>query len=361
MDIMKKLFINRKAELQKLSNGLKRDNDYVLIAPRRFGKTALAKKVLDGFSRSEDYIVVRIDLMSYSSGSVGSVAECIIEKILNALGFDGKLRKMWRNMDFTFNLRMKYQDLEIEPLLHMFKNNDEWALLEEALQLPEKIALRKNKKVIVFYDEFGELHKLGERVIQLFRSVIQHHEAVNYLFAGSQETVMNEIFLKKSGAFYRFGELIYLHELDRDDVYQYVVEHYPNVGGSQVGLLNVMNVLLEQLHGHPYYTAQVVEYFEENRNCTYEEFYKYLLTDLFERERAYIEQQLQAISDKQHAVDVLRIIALGYNPYNELHAISEQHVYAVLRYLETGGHIRKQTRGIYKIVDPLLSMLLLGE
>jgi hypothetical protein len=28
---------------------------------------------------------------------------------------------------------------------------------------------------------------------------------------------------------------------------------------------------------------------------------------------------------------------------------------------ETGGHIRKQSRGIYKIVDPLLSMSLLGD
>lgn len=358
---MKYAFINRKEELKKLTNGLKKGKDYVLIAPRRFGKTALMKKVLENIIDDEKYIIVNIDLMSYTSGNITSVAECIIEKVLNSLGFVGKLKKIWRNMDFAFNLRMRYHDLEIESLLQMFKGDDEWALLEEALQLPEKIAIKEKKKVIVFYDEFGELKKLGTRAIELFRSVIQHHEHVHYVFAGSQESIMNSIFLDKSGAFYRFGEVLYLKELNKEDVYQYLVENFPNLGDNKMGLkdFRVIDTILEQLNGHPYYTSRAVSFFEEHPNCSYNEFYNdYLKSDLFEQERPLLEQQLMNISDRINAIDVLRIVAFGLNPYSEMPLLKEAQVYYVLTYLENSGYIRKESRGVYKLTDPLMSMLL---
>ena len=47
------------------------------------------------------------------------------------------------------------------------------------------------------------------------------------------------------------------------------------------------------------------------------------------------------------------------SPYKEINGLSDQQVYTILCYLENGGYIRKESRGVYKIVDPLLSMLLL--
>lgn len=355
---MKNLFINRKLELEKLSSGLKKHKDYVLIAPRRFGKTALSQKVLEQLSNQQKCITISIDLMSYTSGSIQSVAECIIEKSLNALGFAGKLRKFWNNLDFTMKIRMKYHDLEIEPLLSMFKHNNEWALLEEALQLPEKIAKKENIPVIVFYDEFGELHKQGIRIIELFRSVIQQHKKVSYLFAGSQETIMNKIFLEKSGAFYRFGEIIQLRELDKEDIYQYIVSKYPKLGLHDSEQFKIIDTLISILNGHPYYTAMAIDFFEEHPTCKYEQFVAFLTQDLLERERPLLEQQLIEISKKQHATDTLRIISMGLNPYSELKPVSQSQIYTTIRYLENGGYIQKEQRGVYKPTDPLLAMLL---
>lgn len=180
-----KIFVNRKTELQKLSDGLKRGRDYVLVAPRRYGKTTLSLKVLDIIKQDDNYIIIDIDLMTYSGGSIRSIAECILEKTLNALGMFGKLRRMWHQTNITFNLKVKYQELELEPLFHVYKNADEWTLLEESLQLFEKVAIKTKKRVIVFFDEFGELYALGERIIKVFRYVIQRHTNVSYLFLNS--------------------------------------------------------------------------------------------------------------------------------------------------------------------------------
>jgi hypothetical protein len=359
--IMSKLFINRKKELQKLTEGLQRGNSYILIAPRRYGKTALANKVLDEIAQNKDYMVIKLDFMTYSGGSVRSVAEGIIEKILNSLGIMGKLRRMWMRMDVTLNLKFKYKDLQIEPLLHMFREGDEWALLEEAVELAERVAKREKKKLVVFYDEFAELHSLGERVIKVFRSIIQHQENVSYLFAGSQETIMNKIFVDYSGAFYRFGELIYLKELDNEDIYKYITEVYTVTKENVLDEYRIIDEIIGVLKGHPYYTAQVIEYLNSNTKSTFEEFYQFLYIELLERERAYLNQQILRIKKRMYAIDVLRIIALELNAYEELKIIPRQTINKVLRYLEDAGQIRKEARGSYTITDPLLSLLLLND
>ncbi len=48
----------------------------------------------------------------------------------------------------------------------------------------------------------------------------------------------NSIFLDKSGAFYRFGEVLYLKELNKEDVYQYLVENFPNLGDNKMGYIS---------------------------------------------------------------------------------------------------------------------------
>lgn len=358
---MKKIFINRKAELQKLSNGLKRGRDYVLVAPRRYGKTTLSLKVLEEIKQGDNYIIIDIDLMTYSGGSIRSIAECILEKTLNALGMLGKLRRMWHQTNVTFNLKVKYQDLEIEPLFHVYKNADEWTLLEESLQLFEKVAIQTKKKVIVFFDEFGELYSLGERIIKVFRSVIQRHEHVSYLFSGSQETVMNKIFLDKTGAFYRFGELVYLKELNIEDVYKYLIDKFP-LNNHITGIfdMKILDEVVSTLKGHPYYTAQVVEFFEDNPNCNFEQLYNFLNVELLNRERAYLELQIQKLNDdKQYAVELLRILSLELNPFTELSFILKPNISRTLKYLENSGYIRKESRGQYIVTDPLMIKLLL--
>lgn len=356
IEMSKSHFINRKAELKTLIEGLRYGKDYVLIAPRRFGKTALAKKVLDEIKQDTHYLVIQLDLMFYSGGSVKSIAEGIINKCLNALGITGKIRQLWRQVDFSVNLRLNYQDLELEPIIQLFKEGDgedEWRLLEEALELPEKIARKKNKKVIVFYDEFGELDRFSERVVNVFRSVLQHHEEVHYLFAGSQETLMNKIFLEKSGAFYRFGELIYLKELTKSDVFTYIAEKYPDISPE------VISEMLDLLKGHPYYTSLVLEHFVTTPEISKDlsSFYHYVRTVLIPQEEAYLELQILKIKERVNALDILRIISLGMSPYHEL-ALKEQQIYSTLRILEVGGYIRKASRGIYVMTDPLLEFFL---
>jgi hypothetical protein len=352
--IMKDIFINRKEELKLLTNGLGQINDYVLIAPRRFGKTSLAFKTLEQFYNDKKYIVIHLDLMYHSGGSIRSVAEAIIEKSFNALGLKGRLRNIWHDLSFNLEFKIKYNDLEIEPMLKLNKNEDEWQLLEYALNLPEKIAIKEKKTVIVFYDEFGELGLLGDRVIKAFRSVIQLHKHVSYLFAGSQESMMNSIFADIKGAFYRFGTLILLNELNKIDLYDFLVDLLPELLNNEI---NLIDVLINDLQGHPYYTSEVIKHFLINKDkCTVNEYSKFVYSTLYNQSKLMLDPQVQLLKKKQHALDILRLIIENDNPY--AYPIKEQNVYHVLQFLTRDGYIKRIEKGKYSVIDPMLARII---
>ncbi len=354
---MNNVFINRKEELSRLTFGLKRGNNYIVIAPRRYGKTRLILKVLKEISSEKGFATFDLDIMCYSGGSVKSIAEGIIEKCLGLIGIRGKLRQLIRQVEFNISLKLKYNELEIEPVIKLFDTKDpenEWKLLEQSLELIERVANWTKKHVVAFFDEFGELSALGERAIKIFRSVIQKQEVCSYVFAGSQETVMNNIFVDKAGAFYRFGELINLDVLSNEDVYKFLHENFPDIPSEVIGLN------LEILKGHPYYTGLVVEHLKYNLNfgMTSEAFMSYIYEDLLENERAYLELQVLKIKEKANALEVIRLIALGLNPYSEINHIKRNNIFNVLRGLEVGGFIKRKTIGNYVITDPLLEIFL---
>lgn len=347
----KDLFIDRKNELVRITTGLKGGKDYVLIAPRRYGKTTLVQKILNDISTDPDYIVINIDIMRYS-GSIQSIAEGIIESCLHALGLIGKLKLLIKQMDFSLRVKMSLGDLEFEPILKLLKTPiDQEGLLIQALELLENIAITRSKTVIVFFDEFGELVSHGEQVIKIFRSVIQLHKHVNYIFAGSQETLMREIFIEKTSAFYRFGDLIFLDNFEKLEV----IEHLNNMGLEY----SVIEGILSYFDCHPYYTSKTIKdmmiYPEYGQS--FSNFLDYINEYLINQEIAYLEVQLQKIKERVHALDLISLLAMEVDPYSYA-GITRQGVYSILKSLEKVGFIKNIDKGKYKISDPLLKLYL---
>lgn len=346
---LKELFIDRKSYLSDMTEGLKSGKDYILIAPRRYGKTTLAQKVLDKISQDKSFLVIQVDFMRYSN-SVESIAEAIIENCLNALGFMGRL-KLWLNqVDFSLKLKVKYSDLEIEPILQLIKlKQDPDVLLEHALNLIENIAVKTNKTVIMFFDEFGELQKIGEQVIRTFRSVLQTHKLVNYLFAGSQETLMEKIFMDKEGAFYRFGELVFVKEFDREEVIEIL--------SVEMKLsFDVIEAILNLFKCHPYYTSRIIKDIKvlPKIASSLDTFMEYISASLIPSEMAYIELQRDILSKKAYALDI--IISLSMN--QELNTLDapRQSIHRTLKSLEISGFIVRDANGKYIVADPLINL-----
>ena len=318
-DIMKKilinknLFIDRTDESEQLANGLKNGSDFVLIAPRRFGKTTLVDHVFKQINKDTDYLILKIDIMKYS-GSIRNLAINITDRALSLLGLSGKLFSMLNKVELSLKLKVTWGEVELEPILSILQNKtDETGdlkLLDHSLELLEKIAVKKNKPLIVFLDEFGELHHLGDGVIKLFRSVLQTHKNVSYVFAGSQESLMNKIFVDNNSPFYTSRAIIDLYNNP-----QYAKDE------------NSFNMYIEQL---------------------------------IKDERAYLDMLIQKLSSRLYTLDIVINIARGLANNFGIEDKSRQYLNNIISGLNKDGYIKNIHRGVYKLRDPLFRIYLLS-
>lgn len=82
---------------------------------------------------------------------------------------------------------------------------DGFILLEDVFTLIDKLGMKNpHKKPIVVLDEFQEIRTLDKNLDKKLRSILQTYNHANYIFLGSQESMMQEIFEKKEIPFLSF-------------------------------------------------------------------------------------------------------------------------------------------------------------
>ena len=88
--------------------------------------------------------------------------------------------------------------------------------------MPELIA-GKEKRVIVFFDEFQEVKKMQNINFEaLLRSKVQQQKRTNYLFFGSKTHLLKEMFNNKKRAFYNSASQMTIGHLPKQDTIEFL-------------------------------------------------------------------------------------------------------------------------------------------
>ncbi len=347
------IFIKRKKELKIIPKGLQMGQSYILIAPRRYGKTTLIRKVTQYFDSNQ---VIYIDVMRHAH-KLTELTQAIIEACLNNLGLAGQIKNWLNKINLKIDVKMKIQELELETIIYNIEKNNDFQAFVEALDLPEKLAKKFNKNWVVVFDEVGELQNLDTQAIKTMRSVIQLHKNVSYIFAGSQETLMNEIFISLKGAFYRFGIIYKLSELDIPDVLEFFKSNLIKVEQEAI------NYIIENFKGHPYYTTNlfyrislITDHTETHSSVGLKEL-KIIIEELIFDESHYLEDQIIKLAVIKDSITVLKSLI---NQDESAQLINRQRKYVILQKLVRNGYVRK-VESIYQLTDPLLRIYLADE
>ena len=98
----------------------------------------------------------------------------------------------------------------------------------EILELPEKIAAAKGIHLIVCIDEFQQLALLpGYKSMEgKMRSAWQKQQQVSYCFYGSKRHMMMDIFNNSSNPFYRFGQVLFLQKIKKEEWVPFIVNAF---------------------------------------------------------------------------------------------------------------------------------------
>ena len=241
-------FTDRKKEIEEIYSVLNSGNHVVLISPRRFGKTSLIREVTGSLHRP----VIYLDLQLVTD--VNDLATELLKRVMKIYKWESIKRHL-----AGFRL---VPTVELNPVTNSVNVSflptikDDFTPIADVLDLIENAASKKSRPIVVF-DEFQEIRSLGKALPKQLRSVIQHHKNVNYIFLGSIESMMKQIFETKKSPFYHFGYLMTLDKIPYADFLMYLKKHLRKVT-DQSEILS--EGILTFTECHPYYTQQLAFY-----------------------------------------------------------------------------------------------------
>ena len=182
--------------LRKLRDG---STNIVLFAPRRYGKTSLVLKVLEQLSSRDDIRGLCFDMTRVPT------LERFCEEYANAVYamFGGHKELVHKLMDYLAHLHPTFSitgEVKLDYGTKMSATS-----IAEVLDLPEKLAHDlDDNPIVVAFDEFQEVAELSKEfpMEKIFRSCIQAHKIVRYVFLGSKTHLMKRMFGDATRPFY---------------------------------------------------------------------------------------------------------------------------------------------------------------
>ncbi len=252
-----KYFTNRKEELNRLTRNFIMLVNTILISPRRWGKSSLVAKAakmalktdndirfcfIDAYNvRTEEqfYQLLATEVLKVSSTGLEIMME-------NAKAFMGKFIPRFSFSPDNQNevsLSLDWREVKKQP--------------DDILNMAEKIAAKNKWKFIICIDEFQNIATFDDQVAfqKKLRAHWQKHQHVSYCLYGSKRHMLMEVFTSSSMPFYKFGELIFLEKIKKEDWIKFILKRFKSTGKSISGL--EAGLVAELADCHPYYVQQL--------------------------------------------------------------------------------------------------------
>ena len=358
-------FTDRTEETAHLANNFKSLTNTSIISPRRWGKSSLvAKAIKASKTDGKDILFVRMNV--FKCDNPQEFYSLFAKKILEDISSSSEAL-LANAKEFIARL---FPKLTIGDPLSQYElslgvdlRND--PIGEDILDLPQQIATKKKKKIVVCIDEFQQIGEFRDtmKFQKTLRTHWQNHSDVAYILYGSKKHMMLHIFGEYNSPFYRFGDMMFLPKIANEEWQTFIVNRFKETGKSITAEL--AGFLAEQVENHPYYVQQLAQYTWLRT------------TDICSK--AIIEGALQAMLNSLNLQFVNLMDTLTEKQRNFLCAVSDgaknlSSTDTLQRYqLGTSGHIRVLKEALTKrdlidvtgkeieIQDPLLNRWIVQE
>jgi hypothetical protein len=327
-----------------------------LYAPRKYGKTSLLRRVLREAERSEGMTTVLVDL--YGVLSLADVA-VRIERAY-AAQLKGGLRARIDEFLQRTGLGLSLSALGIGVRLQIDPRTDPLPALHALLDLPLKLEQEGGYRALVVFDEFQDITKLPG-IDAIVRSHIQHQgEVASYVFAGSEQGLMKQLFEEKERPLYGQAVPVRLGRLPASDIAAYIVDRFKQTGRSAG---EAVNPLVQTAAGHPQRAMLLAhrlwDVVEPQATATLADWERALSTTMVEL-RPEFEAHWQRFTQVEQKS--LRAIVEGQGATLRTHVLArldadKSSVSRALKRLESAGEV-EVIDGRTVLVDPLFALWL---
>ena len=360
--------IGRRDDVREVATRLEAGTHLIVAGPRRTGKTSVCEAALSRARRRGAY-TAKVDLFRVSDAA--ELAEALAAAVIANRSATHRALRRARSAgraaltaaQSTAVIRMIGElgegvELALTPGLAA-QNPDR--SLDLALELPERVATADGRRLILFFDEFQEVASARrpygdpDAVTNRMRAVFQRSTGVSYLFAGSLEHVVRDLFAPARRAFSGFGSFYALRPISKEEWRRGLAERF--AADDCTVAEAALDRIVELGGGHPRATMRIAQ---QAHLVSIELDVREIDLDLvqlgFERalegDRPTMEQVVERVRLlHKHGLTVARAVAAGESPPRRLHPGVRDRV---LKLLRDAGILEHEARGRWRVIDPLL-------
>ncbi len=298
-------FCDRETETATMIDALHNGRNVTLIAPRRMGKTGLIRHAFYKLKEQEpDIVTFYMDI--YSTQSLGDFVRLFANTVLGKL--DAAPQKALSRI--TKFIRSCRPVFTLDQLTGVPQVTIDISPAEEESTLGEifEYLASSEKRCYIAIDEFQQIAEYPDKGVEaLLRSYVQFLPNVNFIFAGSKQHVMQEMFMSSKKPFFQSTQLLTIGIIDREKYARFAMDHFTKHGTCLPK--EVFDRVYDRFDGHTWYVQSLL-----NRLYGYD---RDVDIDLVE----YAERQI--ISELSYSyADLLKAYAAG--PVRLMKAIAKE-------------------------------------
>ena len=355
-------FCNRTEELSKLIMYIEHHRPVLLVSPRRYGKTSLALRAIEAtglpyahidlFSAVDEQDIERAVLKGV--GSLISKIESLPKKALKLAS------ELFEGTHIRAALTKIGVDIEIS------RDNDKkpaYRILD-VLQKLEKLSLKVNKKMVLFFDEFQCIREIttDHALEGVFRQIAQQTKVISFIFSGSNRHLLNELFEDRNRPFYKLCERITLDRISEEKYTPHLQVAAKRKWKNHFSI-EELNAIFNKSQRHPYYVNLLCSRLFLRKEKPGVEDIKDQWAQYIVEERSNVASELDLLSKHQKKLLIILARERGTNAplgreFVRISNISKTTVEQALGFLQKRDYVYQDDLGCYKVLDPLIAAVL---
>lgn len=228
--IPSKYFCDREQETKKLVSWLVNNNNVVLIASRRIGKSRLIDHCFEQPELKDSYYKVLVDIMQ--TGNMQEFTYELGKAVFETLSpISNRLAKL-----FIQTVQSLHGEFGMDPItgnpkfsLSLGHISNPQYTIEEIFRFLEQA----DKPCIIAINEFQRITDYPEKNIEtILRTHIQRMSNCGFIFSGSERHLLGQMFQDSNRPFYSSANIMNLEEIPRDKYNKFAIDCFKEFGKS---------------------------------------------------------------------------------------------------------------------------------
>lgn len=297
-------FCDREEETRKLVSALENGRNVTLAAPRRIGKTGLIHNVFHQVRNSgDDIICIYVDI--FPTRCLADFVHLLGKAVYEAVQSQGE-RLLSKVMTLLGSCRPA---ISIDPLTGSpnFSIDIAPSMEEKTLSDIFDCLEKSDTPVYIAIDEFQQVAYYPESGTEaMLRSRIQFMHNVHFIFSGSQQHLIYEMFLSAKRPFYNSTQIMTLTTIPMESYYKFAESLFAE-GGRTIDETQ-FKFIYDSFEGHTWYVQTILNrLYESGGDVTEREQVTDAIRTIVRENTMVYQNTIAMLPDKQ--LQVLKALA----------------------------------------------------